>query len=54
VTVPVIDRGPFRRRVTWDLTRATATALAFTHTARVGALPAASPAPALGAQAPSR
>lgn len=38
ITVPVIDRGPFRKDTTWDLTSATAEALAFTGTARIGAL----------------
>jgi rare lipoprotein A len=38
ITVPVVDRGPFRRGATWDLTAATAQALRFEHTDRVGAL----------------
>lgn len=38
ITVPVIDRGPFRAGTTWDLTSATAQALGFTGTARIGAL----------------
>lgn len=38
ITVPVVDRGPFRKGVRWDLTAATAEALGFEHTARVGAL----------------
>jgi hypothetical protein len=50
LTVPVVDRGPFRRGVTWDLTAATAQALGFTHTDTVGAMPAPVPVP----QAPSR
>jgi rare lipoprotein A len=37
-TVPVIDRGPFARRVTWDLTRATAQDLGIRRTSRVRAL----------------
>ena len=39
ITVPVIDRGPFARGRTWDLTGATAKALGVTATTRVGALP---------------
>jgi rare lipoprotein A len=38
LVVPVVDRGPFMRGMTWDLTEAAATALGFTQTARVGAL----------------
>jgi rare lipoprotein A len=38
LVVPVVDRGPFVRGMTWDLTEAAATALGFTQTARVGAL----------------
>jgi rare lipoprotein A len=38
LTVPVVDRGPFRKGTRWDLTAATATALGFEHTDRVGAL----------------
>jgi rare lipoprotein A (peptidoglycan hydrolase) len=38
ITVPVVDRGPFAEGKTWDLTKATADALAFTETARVGAV----------------
>jgi rare lipoprotein A len=44
IVVPVVDRGPFSRGMTWDLTAATAQALGFTETARVGAL-VAQPAP---------
>ena len=44
VVVPVVDRGPFRRRTRWDLTAATAAALGFTATARVGALRVPGPA----------
>ena len=36
--VPVIDRGPYVRGMTWDLTEAAAQALGFTQTDRVGAL----------------
>jgi rare lipoprotein A len=36
VTVPVVDRGPFRRGTTWDLTAATARALGVTETTTVG------------------
>lgn len=35
VTVPVIDRGPFRRGVAWDLTAATARKLGMASTARL-------------------
>ena len=38
LVVPVVDRGPFVRGMTWDLTKAAADALGFTTTARVGAL----------------
>ena len=38
ITVPVVDRGPFRRGTDWDLTAATAQALGFRHTDRVGAV----------------
>lgn len=38
ITVPVVDRGPFVKGVRWDLTAATAQALGFTATDRVGAL----------------
>jgi rare lipoprotein A len=38
ITVPVVDRGPFRRGTAWDLTAATARALAVEHTDRVGAV----------------
>jgi rare lipoprotein A len=38
ITVPVVDRGPFRRGTRWDLTAATARALGFEHTDRVGAV----------------
>ena len=38
ITVPVVDRGPYTAGMQWDLTSATATALRFTHTDRVGAV----------------
>jgi len=38
ITVPVVDRGPFRRGTEWDLTAATARALRFEHTDRIGAV----------------
>ena len=43
ISVPVVDRGPFANGAHWDLTAATAQALRFEHTDRVGAvrLPAA-------------
>lgn len=43
LTVPVVDRGPFTKGVTWDLTLATARALGITETSTVGTL---TPAPA--------
>jgi rare lipoprotein A len=39
VTVPVVDRGPFIKGRTWDLTIATARALRVPGTVEVGALP---------------
>jgi hypothetical protein len=38
ITVPVVDRGPFRHGTSYDLTAATAQALGFDHTARLGAV----------------
>jgi rare lipoprotein A len=38
ITVPVVDRGPFANDAHWDLTAATAQALRFEHTDRVGAV----------------
>ncbi len=38
ITVPVVDRGPFRRGTSWDLTWATARALRFTRTGTLGAV----------------
>jgi rare lipoprotein A (peptidoglycan hydrolase) len=38
ITVPVVDRGPFVKGRTWDLTSAAAEQLGFTATARIGAL----------------
>ena len=38
VTVTVIDRGPFRRGVQWDLTAATARALGMASTSRLRAI----------------
>ncbi|HET8758377.1 MAG TPA: septal ring lytic transglycosylase RlpA family protein [Solirubrobacteraceae bacterium] len=38
ITVPVVDRGPFRRGTRYDLTAATAQALRFEHTDRLGAI----------------
>jgi len=43
LTVPVIDRGPFGGRASWDLTLATADALGVKQTSTVGTL---APAPA--------
>jgi rare lipoprotein A len=39
ITVPVVDRGPFKRGRRWDLTSAAATALGFAYTDRLGAIP---------------
>ncbi|MFP5363340.1 MAG: septal ring lytic transglycosylase RlpA family protein [Thermoleophilia bacterium] len=36
IVVPVIDRGPFNGRFSWDLTQATADALGFTGSGRIG------------------
>ena len=41
ITVPVIDRGPYGGRAHWDLTEATAHALAFDGNQLIGALRAA-------------
>lgn len=38
ITVPVVDRGPFRPGRRWDLTAATARALGFRSMERIGAL----------------
>jgi rare lipoprotein A (peptidoglycan hydrolase) len=38
IVVPVVDRGPFVKGRTWDLTSAAAEQLGFTGTARIGAL----------------
>jgi rare lipoprotein A (peptidoglycan hydrolase) len=38
ITVPVVDRGPFKRGRRWDLTSAAAAALGFTYTDRLGAV----------------
>ncbi len=38
VVVPVVDRGPFVKGMSWDLTSAAAELLGFTGTARIGAL----------------
>ena len=38
ITVPVVDRGPFRRNTSWDLTSAAARALGFTFTDTIGAV----------------
>jgi rare lipoprotein A (peptidoglycan hydrolase) len=46
ITVPVVDRGPFRRGTSYDLTAATAQALRFEHTDRLGAVRLRAAAPA--------
>lgn len=38
ITVPVVDRGPYRRGYTWDLTEATGRKLGFDGLGRVGSL----------------
>jgi len=38
ITVPVVDRGPYRRGTAYDLTAATAQALGFEYTDRLGAI----------------
>ena len=38
IDVPVVDRGPFRHGTKYDLTAATAQALGFDHTDRLGAI----------------
>jgi rare lipoprotein A (peptidoglycan hydrolase) len=38
LVVPVVDRGPYAKGMTWDLTSAAAEQLGFTETARIGAL----------------
>ena len=38
ITVPVVDRGPFKRGRRWDLTVGAAKALGFTFTDRIGAV----------------
>ena len=39
ITVPVVDRGPFKRGRRWDLTSAAARALGFAYMDRLGAIP---------------
>jgi hypothetical protein len=46
ITVPVVDRGPFRHGTDYDLTAATAQALGFEHTDRLGAVRVRAAAPA--------
>jgi len=38
ITVPVVDRGPFANNASWDLTAATAQALGFEYTDKIGAV----------------
>ena len=38
VVVPVVDRGPYAKGMSWDLTSAAAEQLGFTGTGRIGAL----------------
>jgi rare lipoprotein A len=49
VTVPVIDRGPFRKGTSYDLTAATAKAIGVTATATIGAVRSVNPAPVVAA-----
>ncbi len=44
ITVPVVDRGPYRRGYSWDLTEATAAKLRFSGLGRVGSLVVSRPA----------
>jgi rare lipoprotein A len=53
VTVPVVDRGPFRPGTSFDLTAATAQAIGVTATTTIGAVRSA-PAPGVAASAVSR
>jgi rare lipoprotein A len=46
ITVPVIDRGPYRAGFSWDLTTATADRLGFEGIGTVGSLIVSKPAPA--------
>jgi rare lipoprotein A (peptidoglycan hydrolase) len=46
MTVPVVDRGPFRNGAHWDLTFAAAQALGFRYTDVIGAVRLREPAPA--------
>ena len=39
ITVPVVDRGPFKRGRRWDLTSAAAKALGFATMDQLGAIP---------------
>jgi rare lipoprotein A (peptidoglycan hydrolase) len=39
VVVPVVDRGPYARGVSYDLTSATAQKLGMRQTSRIGAAP---------------
>jgi len=38
ISVPVVDRGPYRRGTTWDLTEATAAALRMRSSSKIGAV----------------
>jgi hypothetical protein len=53
ISVPVVDRGPFRHGAHYDLTAATARALGITTTSRIGALRVTPPPAALVAPAPA-
>jgi rare lipoprotein A (peptidoglycan hydrolase) len=44
ITVPVIDRGPYRKGYSWDLTTETANRLGFEGIGTVGSLIAGKPA----------
>ena len=53
VTVPVVDRGPFRPGTSYDLTAATARAIGVTATTTIGAVRSV-PAPVVVASAAAR
>jgi rare lipoprotein A (peptidoglycan hydrolase) len=53
VTVPVVDRGPFRKGTSYDLTAATAKALGVVATTTIGAVRAAPPAAPVATSAPA-
>jgi rare lipoprotein A len=54
MTVPVVDRGPYANNAHWDLTQATARALAMNATETIGAVSIPGSAPAPKKPAPSK